>query len=108
MMLASFLADNFDSVSSIDWGEVTQFKEFSGHTERSLRHELNNLKLAASYHFKTDRSSLTLKQIAEAAKVVYSEDSEDEGTARKIPESKVERQMEIIQYWESQVENDIM
>ena len=74
---------------------MTGFKEFSGHTASSLRNSLHNdlIKIAAR-HFKTPKSNLTLKQIADVAKIKYS---------KRVPESVRRREDDIIEYWERNV-----
>ena len=86
--------EKFETVLSIYWDQVTGYQEFSGHTERSLRRLLyHSLMEAAATHFKTPSSSLTLKQIAEVAKIKY-------GDGKKVPDKLRERQDAIIEYWE--------
>ena len=96
LMLANVLVDNFDSISSIDWGQVSNCKEFSGDTEVSLRglffaYMMKN----AAEHFKVDRSKLTLRQVAEAAEVAYSS-----GNVMRVSGKIEERQIKIIEYFE--------
>ena len=94
LILANLLVEKFESVHSIDWDQVTEYKEFSGHTESSLRRLLcHELMDTAARHFKTPKSNLTLKQIAEVAKIKYSD-------GRKAPDKLRKRQDAIIEYWE--------
>ena len=73
LLLANLLVDRFETVVSIDWDQVIGYQEFSGHTKTSLKRLLRyNLMLAASRHFKIPKSNITLKQIAEVAKIKYS------------------------------------
>ena len=96
IMLANILADNFDSVSSIDWEQVSHYKEFSGHTERSLRHLFfSNITKSASKHLNVVKSQLTLRQVAEFAEVFYREDK-----VRKVSKNVQTRQIQIIEYFE--------
>ena len=70
------------------------YKEFSGHTESSLRKLLHSYLMApAAKHFKIPTSSLPLKQIAEVAAVKFS-------GGRKVLDSVRRRQDDIIDYWE--------
>merc|ERR1711915_53587 len=92
--LANLLVEKLETALSIDWDQVTGFKEFSGHTAASLTklfHE--DLMLATVKHFKTLKSNLTLKQIAEVAKIKY-------GDEKKVPDKLMKRQGDIIEYWE--------
>ena len=99
-MLANILAEKFESIPVIDWATVAGYKEFSGHTPRSLRNLLSHdLMKVAIRHFKVPRSSITLKQVAEVAAIKYSD-------GMKVPDRVRRRQMEIIKYWERKVEVD--
>ena len=42
LMLANLLSEKFETVLSIDWDQVMVYKEFSGHTESSLRKLLHS------------------------------------------------------------------
>ena len=96
IMLTNILADNFDSVSSIDWEQVSHYKEFSGHTERSLRHLFfSNITKSASKHLNVVKSQLTLRQVAEFAEVSCRGDNVTE-----VPQNVLTRQIQIIEYFE--------
>jgi len=100
LILANLLAEKFDSIPAIDWATVAGYKEFSGHTETSLRKLLHtDLMLAAVKHLKAPRSNLTLDQIAKTAMIKYSD-------VKKLPDRVRKRQMEIIEYWERKVKAD--
>ena len=96
IMLGNILADNFDSVSTIDWEQVSHYKEFSGHTDRSLRMLFfSNLAASASLNLNVVKSQLTLRQVAEFAEVHYRGDN-----VMKVPQNVQTRQMQIIEYFE--------
>ena len=64
-MLANVLADNFESVDSIDWKIVMSFPEFSGFTESILSFIFSSKILSnASRRLGVKRSDLSLKEIA--------------------------------------------
>ena len=96
IMLANILADNFDSFSTIDWEQVSHYKEFSGHTDRSLRMLFfSNLAASASLNLNVVKSQLTLRQVAEFAEVHYRGDN-----VMKVSQNLQTRQMQIIEYFE--------
>ena len=96
IMLGNILADNFDSVSTIDWEQVSHYKEFSGHTDRSLRMLFfSNLAASASLNLNVIKSQLTLRQVAEFAEVHYRGDN-----VMKVSQNLQTRQMQIIEYFE--------
>ena len=96
IMLGNILADNFDSVSTIDWEQVSHYKEFSGHTDRSLRMLFfSNLAASASLNLNVVKSQLTLRQVAEFAEVHYRGDN-----VMKVSQNLQTRQMQIIEYFE--------
>ena len=86
-MLANVVADNFEDIDSIDWNFVISFKEFSGHTLKSIRRQFY-------HHIKGDKADLTLREIAT---IVSKENT------RKIPASTLKRQTEIIEYFEKKL-----
>ena len=101
IMLANFLADNFASVSSIDWEQVSRHKEFSGQTERSLRKLFfAYIMKHASWRLNVDTSQLTLRQVAESAEVSYRADN-----VRKVSQNVQTRQLQIIEYFEKKKSN---
>ena len=93
-MLANLLVDKFETVLSIDWDQVIGHQEFSGHTKSSLGNLLHHYMMkTAAKHFKVHISSLTLKQIAEVARIMYSD------RRSKVPDNLRKRQDVIIEYW---------
>ena len=98
-MLANVQAANFEDIDSIDWNFVKSFKEFSGHTLVSIRTEFfHYIYKRANRHSKDEKTKLTLKEIAEDAAVTFNKEN-----ARKIPASTLERQTEVINYFEKKV-----
>jgi len=95
-MLVSVLVKNFDSIKSIDWNYVLQIKEFSGHTESSIKRVFfTKIVHQLARHLGVDRTKMTLQQIAAA-----SSDFKFSDPNRK----KQQRQNEIIDYFEKLVE----
>ena len=95
VMLANVVADNFKNIESIDWNFVISFKEFSGHTLRSIRYQFySQIYQRAKVKFKGDKADLTLREIATIA---------SKESAKKIPASTRKRQEEVIEYFEKKV-----
>ena len=95
-MLVSVLVKNFDSIKSIDWNSVLPIKEFSGHTESSIKRVFfTKIVHQLARHLGVDRTKMTLQQIAAA-----SSDFKFSDPNRK----KQQRQNEIIDYFEKLVE----
>ena len=95
-MLVSVLVKNFDSIKSIDWNYVLQIKEFSGHTESSIKRVFfTKIVHQLARHLGVDRTQMTLQQIAAA-----SSDFKFSNPNRM----KQQRQNEIIDYFEKLVE----
>merc|ERR1712079_599282 len=64
-MLARVLADNFSSISSIEWGRVLHHREFSGHTDKTLRTVFYSMILPnAARRLGIGKFELSLEQIA--------------------------------------------
>ena len=96
-MLANVIADNFDSFESIDWTWiVSNFPEFSGHSEISLRYfYFNKMAQKATRYFKKERINLTIKDIQYDV---------EHNKTYKPPSKKVEkRQKDLMEYFESEV-----
>merc|ERR1712126_70539 len=94
-MLANYLADHFQDIDSIDWPSVAANKEFSGHTEGSLRNVFKSGLLSHTRkNIKAEGSVLTLKDVAEVANSIR----------RRNNRVKEERQLEVIQYYEKWME----
>ena len=68
LMLANFLADNFSSITSIDWHTVVSRPEFRGHSEFSLRKIFwSTLVRTAATDLGVSRTQLSLQQVAQHA-----------------------------------------
>ena len=91
LLLANYLADHFKSIDDIDWQDVLKKKEFSGHSEFSLRKLFwSSLVRNASSKLSLTRFELSLKQIAKFA-----------SESKQHPSKKYEeRQRFIINYFE--------
>ncbi len=98
-MLANVIADNFDSISSVNWGYVSSFPEFSGYTEKSLRALYGNqvIRLVED-STGVGRTKLSLKEIASVA--------EEKFKNIKIRKGIIKRQTEVINYFEKCVEEN--
>ena len=96
-MLANVLADNFESVDSIDWKIVMSFPEFSGFTESILSFIFSSKILSnASRRLGVKRSDLSLKEIAIDAEAYYKD--------KTVKNKRVEtRQYEVIDYFEKAI-----
>ena len=95
-MLVSVLVKNFDSIKSIDWNYVLQIKEFSGHTESSIKRVFfTKIVHQLARHLGVDRTQMTLQQIAAASSDFKFSDPN---------RMKQQRQNEIIEYFEKLVE----
>ena len=99
--LASFVADNFDSIYSIDWDVVLERPEFSGHTVGSIRYVYLRMLHLAAWHLNLDSAKVSLTQVAEDVRTTYTL-----GKGRNIPETTRRRQMEVIEYFEHIIEEN--
>ena len=99
-MLAKVLADNFESIKTVDWASVLEYPEFSGHTAKSLRKAFNCLESILHKKLNVKISDLSLKQISVFAQENYK--------PRKLSKKTEKRQQELIAYFENFVkENNI-
>ena len=95
-MLISVLADNFESIQSIDWDWVKKIPEFSGYTSKGLKRIFTTKVLhLITPTLEIDRTEITLKQLAEGAKGFE---------FSKVKKKVLDRQRQIIDYFEKQVE----
>ena len=95
-MLANSIADNFESVEKIDWGYLTTFSEFMGHTEDSLRVQFKTTILSYKRKFKeTNNSLISLRKLAKYVSGSYK--------PKKVSKAIERRQQELIEYFEEQV-----
>ena len=99
--LASFVAENFETIYDIDWDLVLERPEFSGHTVGSIRYVYLRMLHLAAWHLKLDSGAVTLAQVAEDARTTYTT-----GKGRNIPETTRRRQMEVIEYFENVVKKN--
>ena len=67
VMLANRLVEKLETVLTVDWDQVTGFKEFSGHTTSSLRRLLHEL--ATVKHFKTPKLNSRLPRCLRSSTV---------------------------------------
>ena len=94
-LLANYLADNFKSIDDINWQDVLKTKEFSGHSEFSLRKLFwNSLVRNASSKLSLTRFEISLKQIAQFASC------QSKQQQKKPPKKFEQRQKFIIDYVE--------
>ena len=95
-MLARVLADNFSSISSIEWGRVLHHREFSGHTDKTLRTVFYSMILPnAARRLGIGKFELTLEQIAGDAEANYKGSTVSKRVER--------RQREVLEYFENAV-----
>ena len=97
IMLSKYLAKNYQDFDSIDWESVCSQKEFSGHTQFSLKaifHEF--LQHNAERFLNLEPSQITLEQIACCTEKIYRD-------AREVTERVKKRQLEVINYFEKSV-----
>jgi len=95
-MLINVLAENFDSIQSIDWDWVRKIPEFSGYTSNGLKRLFTQKIHHRIPLLDTDRSEITLNQLAEAAK--------DYKFSNLVNKVVLERQNKVIEYFEKNVE----
>eukprot|EP00092_Neocalanus_flemingeri_P021267 GFUD01023046.1.p1 GENE.GFUD01023046.1~~GFUD01023046.1.p1 ORF type:complete len:643 (+),score=159.62 GFUD01023046.1:102-2030(+) len=99
IMLANYLADNFNSIDSIDWPFVANRPEFVGHTQGSLRSIFfAYLFRSTKLHLKLESSEISLKNIADNTNEAYGDKN-----SRKITENVLTRQKQVINYFEQYV-----
>jgi len=97
-MLINVLAENFDSIESIDWDWVKKIPEFSGYTATGLK----RLFITKTIHnitrtLELERTDMTLTQLKEAAKDFnFYQNSKRKGVLE-------ERQKKVICYFEKHV-----
>ena len=97
-MLINVLAENFDSIESIDWEWVKKVPEFSGYTAKGLnRLFVTKIIQLIDREFEFDRTDTTLQELKEAAK---------DFNFRKVKNSVMDRQRKVIDYFEKHVEMD--
>jgi len=99
--LASFVAENFETIYAIDWDLVLERPEFSGHTVGSIRYVYLRMLHLAAWHLKLHSGLVSLGQVAEDAKTTYTL-----GKGRNIPATTKQRQMEVIEYFENVIKKN--
>ena len=94
-MLINVLANNFDSIQSIDWDWVKKVPEFSGYTANGLK-KVFFAKIITNIarQLEVERTEMTLKKLSEAAKDFKFSD---------VNKSVIARQKQIVDYFELQV-----
>ena len=97
-MLTQVIADNFDSVSSIDWEYLAKLPEFSGHTPESLAPLFSSAITIIVYHLGISRTELSLPEIAKLSRNNF-----ENSTVRRVTEK---RQQEVIKYFEKLVKQN--
>ena len=101
IMLANYVADNFDSIDSIDWNKVLAFEEFSAYSIHSIRYKFHSVIVrSAQKYSQRDSTCLTLREIAQHASVVYSKEN-----VKKIRATVLARQTEVINHFEKKVKD---
>ena len=100
-MLATFVVENFNTVYDIDWEQVLERPEMSGHNVGSIKRVFSRMTRVAASHLHKTVDEVSLSEVAEDAKRSYSQLN-----VRKIPETTKKRQMEIIEYFELVIKPD--
>jgi len=68
LMLANFIANHYNDFGSIDWNEIVQFREFSGHTESSIKYTYKKVISKACRALNLRSNMLNPKLVAESSK----------------------------------------
>ena len=101
-MLSNHLAETFYDISQVDWPKVAAKKEFTGHTEHSLKHMYSNMKTKVKEKFGLTSSEVTLQQVADHSELVYGEGAQ--GNAQgKLSWSRLQHQRDVIAFFERKV-----
>ena len=94
-MLINILAENFDSIESIDWNWVKMIPEFSGYTLNGLKRVFfTKIIHHIARHLEMGRTEMTLQKLAEAAK---------DFKFSNVNKSVIARQRKIVDYFEEHV-----
>ena len=101
IMLATFVAENFNTVYDIDWEKVLERPEMAGHNVGSIKRVFSRMTHVAASHLHKTVDEVSLSEVAEDANRSYSQLN-----VRKIPETTKKRQMEIIEYFELVIKPD--
>ena len=101
-MLANYLADNFDSIDTINWLSVSKKAEFVGFTHQGLRVLFSGyLVRSAQRQMNLEKSKITLKDIADNANVMFSEGNCTQ--VNRKADLMLKRQKVVIDYFERYV-----
>ena len=97
-MLTSVLAENFNSIHDIDWEWVKKVPEFSGYTVEKLKNVyFKETVWLMAKSLGIERTEMSLQTIAETAK---------DFQFSKVNKSVIERQQQIIDYFEKKVQSE--
>ena len=97
-MLINVLADNFDSIQSIDWDRVKRLPEFSGYTSNGLKRVFfTKIIHHIARQLEVERTEMTLDKLSEAAK---------DFKFSNVNKSVIARQKKIVEYFELHVKLD--
>lgn len=97
-MLINVLADNFDSIQSIDWDWVKRLPEFSGYTSNGLKRVFfTKIIHHIARQLEVERTEMTLDKLSEAAK---------DFKFSNVNKSVIARQKQIVDYFELHVKLD--
>ena len=93
-MLANVIAENYETMGDIDWKGLLKYKEFSGHSDSSLRTVFYaHILPGAVKRLNIDKFELTLKEIAG--------DAESNYRTSEVSKKVEKRQRDIIYYFET-------
>jgi len=98
-MLANYLAEHFEDINSVDWGQVSKKPKFAGHSQASLRNVFSYLFKLTKEKLKVDSGEVSLENVADFANEAYRENA-----ARKPSENKLKRQEEVISFFETYIQ----
>ena len=93
-MLINFLADHFESQTSIDWDVVLKQPEFAGKTDSHIKKTYYGLLYKTSKELDINKNDVSLKQLA---KHVLNQD-----LSKPLSEKRRRRQLDMIEYFENQ------
>ena len=98
-MLANHIAENCTNFAQINWAGLAAKREFAGQTERSLRNKYFFMSKSAKIRLDVQRSEVNPQHIAQYCEEVYGEG----GIKLSVSCSKMQRQKEVITFFERQV-----
>ena len=99
-MIATYIFDNFNDFSEIDWSMVAARPDLAGHTVKSLKQLFQHMVKRTKKKFNLEDNSLRLCHIVDYAEAVYGQGTKDLSQS----ERKLRRQKDVIQLFEHKLE----